>query len=351
MKAAVYHGPNKLEVADVPEPEPVAGTVKVKVGFNGICGTDLHEYYAGPIFVPTEPHPLTGEALPLTIGHEFSGVITDVGPGVTGYAAGDRVAIEPIYRCGQCPPCKAGNYNICQRIGFHGLMSDGGMAEYTVVPTNMLHRLPDNVSLQLGALVEPMSVAYHAATLGDVGPGDTAVIFGAGPIGIGLWFALRGKGLESVFVAEPSATRRSSIEALGAQTLDPTAVDVAAFIADHTDGRGADAAFDAAGVAPAVQAALASVGARKPTISVAIYETPLDTPLLNLVMNESRIQGSLCYTSADFEAVIDLMARGMYDTTGWVTSIPIEDVVDEGFEALHAGEKMKVLVDPNGEAS
>ncbi len=346
MKAAVYHGPNKVEVADVPEPEPAAGTVKVKVGFNGICGTDLHEYYAGPIFIPTEPHPLTGRALPLTIGHEFSGVITDVGAGVIEHSEGDRVAIEPIYRCGQCPPCAAGNYNICQRIGFHGLMSDGGMAEYTIVPTNMLHRLPDNVSLELGALVEPMSVAYHATTLGDVGPGDTAVIFGAGPIGIGLWFALRGKGLESVFVAEPSDTRRAAIGALGAQTLDPTALDVPAFIADHTDGRGADAAFDAAGVAPAVRAALASVGARRPTISVAIYETPLVTPLLSLVMNESRIQGSLCYTSADFEAVIDLMARGLYDTTGWVTPIAIDNVIDEGFDALHAGKKMKVLVDP-----
>ena len=256
------------------------------------------------------------------------------------------MAIEPVYRCGDCAPCRAGNYNVCQRIGFHGLMSDGGMAEYTVVPTNMLHRLPDNVSLELGALVEPMSVAYHAATLGEVTPEDTAVVFGAGPIGIGLWFALRGKRLESVFVVEPSATRRAAIEALGAQTLDPMAIDVPAFIADHTDGRGADAAFDAAGVAPAVQAALASVGARRPTISVAIYEKPLATPLLNLVMNESRIQGSLCYTSADFEAVIALMAEGGYDTTGWVTPIAIDDVIDEGFEALHAGAKMKVLVDP-----
>jgi (R,R)-butanediol dehydrogenase / meso-butanediol dehydrogenase / diacetyl reductase len=346
MKAAVYYGPNKVEVADVPEPEPTAGTVKVKVGFNGICGTDLHEYYAGPIFVPTEPHPLTGRALPLTIGHEFSGVITEIGADVDGYATGDRVVIEPIYRCGHCVPCKAGNYNICQRIGFHGLMSDGGMAEYTVVPANMLHRLPDNVSLELGALVEPMSVAYHAATLGEVAAGDTAVVFGAGPIGIGLWFALRGKGLDTVFVVEPSATRRAAIEALGAKTLNPTEVDVPVFIADQSDGRGADAAFDAAGVAPAVQAALASVGARRPTIGVAIYEKPLVTPLLNLVMNESRIQGSLCYTSADFEAVIELMAQGVYDTTGWVTPIALDDVIDEGFEALRAGAKMKVLVDP-----
>ena len=346
MKAAVYYGPNKVDVTDVPEPEPGPGTVKVKVGFNGICGTDLHEYYAGPIFVPTEPHPLTGQQLPVVMGHEFSGTITALGAGVRGWAEGDRVAIEPIYRCGTCGPCQAGNYNICAQIGFHGLMSDGGMAEYTVVPTDMLHKLPDNVSLELGALVEPMSVAYHAATLGDAQPGDTAMVFGAGPIGIGLWFALRGKGIEDTFVVEPSATRRAAIEALGARTLDPTAVDVPSFIADHTGGRGAGAVYDAAGVAPAVETALACVGARKAMVSVAIYEKPLTTPLLNLVMNESRIQGSLCYTAADFEAVIGLMSRGAYDTTGWVTAIGIEDVVDEGFEALHAGTKMKVLVDP-----
>ena len=252
MKAAVYHGPNKVEVADVPEPEPAAGTVKVKVGFNGICGTDLHEYYAGPIFVPTEPHPLTGRALPLTIGHEFSGVITDVGPGVTGYSEGDRVAIEPIYRCGQCPPCRGGNYNICQRIGFHGLMSDGGMAEYTVVPTNMLHRLPDNVSLELGALVEPMSVAYHAATLGEVAAGDTAVIFGARPDRYRAVVRTARQGPGTVFVVEPSATRRAAIEALGAHDPRPDRRRRAGVHRRHTDGRGADAAFDAAGVAPAV---------------------------------------------------------------------------------------------------
>lgn len=346
MRAAVYYGPNKVSVEDVAIPAPGPGQVQLQIGFNGICGTDLHEYYAGPIFVPTQPHPLTHQELPLTLGHEFSGTITAVGAGVTGWREGDRVAVEPIYKCGHCGPCAAGNYNVCQQIGFHGLMSDGGMAEYNVVPTNMLHRLPDNVSLELGALVEPMSVAYHAATLGDVKPGDTAMVFGAGPIGIGLWFALRGKGLQEIFVVEPSPTRRAAIEALGAVTLDPTVTDVPGFIADHTYGAGADAAFDAAGVTPAVETALACVGSRKPMVSVAIYEKPLQTPLLNLVMNESRIQGSLCYTGADFEAVIALMAQGAYDTSGWVAQIPIGDVVAEGFEALHAGNKMKVLVDP-----
>lgn len=347
MRAAVYYGPNKVEITDVPEPNPGEGQVKVKVGFNGICGTDLHEYYAGPIFIPTSPHPLTGQEMPLVLGHEFSGTVTELGAGVTGIAVGDRVAIEPLYRCGHCGPCRAGNYNICAQIGFHGLMSDGGMAEYTVVPTDMIHALPDNVSLELGALVEPMSVAYHAATLGDPKPEDTAMVFGAGPIGIGLWFALRGKGLDNVYVVEPSPTRRASIEALGAKTLDPTALDIPAYIADLTDGKGADAIYDAAGVQPAVEAALGCIGARKPLVSVAIYEKPLTTPLQKLVMNESRIQGSLCYTSADYEAVIDLMSQGHYDTTGWVDKITLDGVIDDGFEALHAGTKMKVLVDPS----
>ena len=104
MRAAVYYGPNKVSVEDVAIPTPGPGQVQLQVGFNGICGTDLHEYYAGPIFVPTQPHPLTHQELPLTLGHEFSGTITAVGAGVTGWREGDRVAVEPIYKCGHCGP-------------------------------------------------------------------------------------------------------------------------------------------------------------------------------------------------------------------------------------------------------
>jgi len=347
MRAAVYYGNHKLEVKDVPEPTPGDGQVKIKVSRNGICGTDLHEYYDGPIFIsPSDPHPLTGKAMPVIIGHEFSGVVTDVGAGVTRISEGDRVTIEPIYRCGECRPCRTGHYNLCNSVGFHGLMADGGMAEYTVVPENQIHRLPDTVSLEMGALVEPMSVAYHAAALAEVNDQSRALIFGAGPIGIGLWFALRGMGLTEIDVVEPSPTRRSSIEALGARTLDPTTQNVTEIVMEQTGGNGVDAAFDAAGVAPAVESALASLGERRPLISVAIYEKPLPTPLINLVLRERRIQGTICYTAADYQAVIDLMAQGHYDTTGWVDTIPLSNVVADGYEELHAGRRMKLLVDP-----
>jgi len=347
MRAAVYYGNNKVEIEDVPEPTVSAGHVKVRVSRNGICGTDLHEYFDGPIFIsPEAPHPLTGQAMPVILGHEFSGTITEVGSGVTNLHEGDRVTIEPLYRCGTCRPCRSGHYNLCNSIGFHGLMADGGMAEYTVVPENMIHRLPDSVSLEDGALVEPMSVAYHAATLGEVNDQSSALIFGAGPIGIGLWFALRGLGLTEIDVVEPSPTRRAAIESLGARTLDPTAEDVSAIVADRTNGEGVDAAYDAAGVAPAVQSALECVGERRPLISVAIYDRPLPTPLINLVLRERRIQGTICYTGDDYRAVIDLMARGHYNTIGWVETIPLSGVLDEGFAQLRAGHKMKVLVDP-----
>jgi (R,R)-butanediol dehydrogenase/meso-butanediol dehydrogenase/diacetyl reductase len=346
MRAAVYYGNHQVKIEDVPEPSAGAGEVKVRVSRNGICGTDLHEYFDGPIFISADPHPLTGGSMPVILGHEFSGVVTEVGKDVTDVGEGDHVAIEPVYRCGECRPCKAGRYNVCNLVGFHGLMADGGMAEYTVVPRNQVHKLPDSVPVELGALVEPMSVAYHAAVHAQVDERSSALIYGAGPIGIGLWFALRGMGLTEIDVVEPSATRRESIEALGARTLDPTTQDVPALIADRTDGDGVDAAFDAAGVAPAVESALACVGEHRPLVSVAIYDKPLPTPLINLVLRERRIQGTLCYTGEDYRAVIDLMARGHYDMTGWVETVPLSGVVEQGFEELRAGHKMKLLVDP-----
>jgi len=191
-----------------------------------------------------------------------------------------------------------------------------------------------------------MSVAYHAAVLAEVNDQSRALVYGAGPIGIGIWFALRGMGLTEIDVVEPSPIRRASIEALGARTLDPTTQDVAGIVAEATHGDGVDAAFDAAGVAPAVESATTCLGERRPLISVAIYDKPIPTPLINLVLRERRIQGTICYTADDYRAVIDLMARGHYDTTGWVDTIPLSGVVEQGFEELRAGRRMKLLVDP-----
>ena len=153
-------------------------------------------------------------------------------------------------------------------------------------------------------------------------------------------------GLTEIDVVEPSETRRSVDR--GARRANPRPDSRGRAGADRrpTDGNGVDAAFDAAGVAPAVESALDCVGERRPLISVAIYDKPLSTPLINLVLRERRIQGTICYTGDDYRAVIDLMARGHYDTTGWVDTIPLSGVIEQGFEELRAGRKMKLLVDP-----
>ena len=152
MKAARFHAREDVRIDDLPEPETREGAVKIKVDWCGICGTDLHEYLEGPIFTPAEvPHPLTGERNPVQLGHEFAGHVTEVGRGVTGFAEGDAVTVEPTLFCGECAECRAGLTNLCPSLGFHGLSGGGGgFAEYTAVPASMVRPL-GQVPTDLGA--------------------------------------------------------------------------------------------------------------------------------------------------------------------------------------------------------
>ena len=145
MKAAVFHGQRGLRVDNVPEPESRPGGVKIEVSWCGICGSDLHEYMAGPIFAPPSgsPHPLTGEEMPVVLGHEFGGRAVEVGEGVSRVEVGDRVAVEPIFYCWECPECRRGMYNLCRKLGFYDLSGGGGgFSEFAVVPEYMAHKLP-----------------------------------------------------------------------------------------------------------------------------------------------------------------------------------------------------------------
>ena len=210
--------------------------MKLRNAYSGICGSDLHVFYSpeasGLDF--SRPHPVTGSTPPQILGHEFAGTVVAVGDGVEGYDVGDRVAVWPVYYCGRCAACRNGRVNVCRNIGFHGLTSHGGgMAEFTTIAADMLHKLPEAVDLRLGALVEPMAVAWHAVSQSGVQPGQTALIAGAGPIGIGLWFALRARGVDRVLVSEPSSSRRETIQGLGAaDVLDPTGTDLASWVAE-----------------------------------------------------------------------------------------------------------------------
>ena len=164
MKAALWYGAKDIRVENIPEPVVKDDDVKIKVKWCGICGSDLHEYTMGPIFIPVKtPHPITGETAPVVMGHEFSGEVVEVGRSVTNVKPGDRVVVEPLIVCGECPACKAGYYNLCEKLGFHGLMGGGGgFSEYTTFPARFVHKIPDSLSYEKAALVEPMSVAYHS---------------------------------------------------------------------------------------------------------------------------------------------------------------------------------------------
>jgi (R,R)-butanediol dehydrogenase/meso-butanediol dehydrogenase/diacetyl reductase len=349
MRAAVFHGRCDLRLEEVPEPVAGPGDVKVRVLYNGICGSDLHEYYAGPITTRmTEPHPLTGVTMPVIFGHEFCGEVVDVGDGVRDLEIGDRVAVEPVETCGRCLECRTGHYNHCALLAIHGYTRDGGgLADYTVVRRSMAHRLHASLSAQQGALVEPMAIAWSTARRCRVEPGQTVAIHGAGPIGIGVLLALRSRGVR-VIVSDPSPVRRKVVAALGAPAvLNPREVDVVSAIRDLTGGRGADASVDAAGVPAAIRAGLLGTRIDGHFVVVAIHEKPVEIAPFDLLMPEVHMTG-VALSCNDFPSVIDAMTRNVFPMDGWVTTIDFADLLEDGFERLHRQEALKILVDLNG---
>ena len=346
MIAARLHGREDLRVEAVVEREPGPGEVKLAVTHNGLCGTDLHEYFDGPMACTDDPHPLTGGVLPQIMGHEFAGVVSAVGHGVDDVAIGDRVCVEPLYYCRDCEACRAGLNQLCQYVTTHGICSDGGgLAQYTVVPSWMLHRLPESVSLAQGALVEPLSVAFNGVLRAGVGPGQSALVLGAGPIGIGVTLGLRAVGVGDILVAEPAPARRAAVAALGVEhVIDPAAVDLAMEVRRRTGGRGVDAVLDCAGAAATFSVAPDVLRPRGRYVILAFVPIEvLFAPWL-LARGEFELTGSLAYGTGVFSRVIDLLAGGAYPTKGWVEHIEI-DQVGPAFNELRAGRRMKLLVD------
>ncbi|MEJ2865551.1 2,3-butanediol dehydrogenase [Actinomycetospora flava] len=346
MRSAVYHHPHDVRIDDVAEPEPGPGQVKLRVAHNGVCGSDLHEYFAQETFVPVAPHPQTGIQAPVALGHEFSGTVVATGDGVTSVREGDRVAVRPTYTCGQCPSCRAGSPNTCRILAFHGLSGPGGgLSEYTVLPESMVFALPENVSLEMGALVEPMAVSYHAVKISGIRPGELAVIAGLGPIGVGLFFALRAAGVTNIIASDPSARRREILAGLGAQNvIDPTATEVAVAAHEASDGLGAQVVFDAAGVGAAILTGIGALAPQGKIIVVGIHEQAMELNPTALLLGEAQIVASLTYTDDDYRHVIDSMSRGEITGEGWVDHAPLDDLLVV-YDQLRRGERMKVLID------
>lgn len=350
MKAARFHGPGDIRIDDIPEPRVGQGQVKVDVDWCGICGTDLHEYLEGPIFIPPKgsPHPLTGQEMPVVMGHEFAGVVSAVGKGVSTVKEGDWVAVEPYDVCGECSACRMGRYNICRKLGFVGLDGQqGGFAEKCVVDARWAHPLGD-IPTDLGALVEPLAVAYHAVRLSGLKPGGTAAVFGSGPIGLVTTAALKATGAGKVIVVEPAAVRKVKAAGAGAdEVLDPTEVDVPSAVRDMTGG-GVDAAFECAGVDAVLGAAIGSVRPGGTVVNVAIWGHKPRVPVNELVFSEINLIGTLAYCE-DHPATIGLLREKKVDAAQFITGrIALDDLVSGGFRELidNKEENVKILVSP-----
>lgn len=353
MKAARFHGRDDIRIDEIAEPATRPGTVKVEVEWCGICGTDLHEYLEGPIFAPTTeaPHPITGEAAPLTLGHEFAGVVVELGDGVDDVAVGDRVVVEPYIVCGRCDACRQGRYNVCATLGFVGLSGGGGgFSQYVVAERRWIHPLGE-LGTDVGALVEPLAVAYHAVRLSGARPQHSALVFGAGPIGLVTTAVLKAQGVEQVISVEPAAVRKEKAAVAGADSvLDPGEVDVVEAVAELTDGRGADVSFECAGIDAVLAAAIRSTRAGGTCVNVAIWGHEAQVAMNDLVFREVNVLGSLAY-AGDHPDTIALVRDGKVDPHQFITGrIGLDDIVEQGFRALvdHKEENVKILVSPTG---
>ena len=351
MKAARFHGPADIRIEDIPAPELRPGAVAIDVAWCGICGTDLHEYLEGPIFIPAEghPHPLSHEEEPVTLGHEFSGTVSGLGEGVTDLAVGDNVVVEPYFVCNECAPCLAGNYHLCIKMGFIGLAGGGGgLSEKVVVDRRWVHAIGD-IPLDEAALIEPLSVAHHAFVRSGAKAGDVALIGGAGPIGLLVAAVLKAEGL-TVIMSELSEARKEKARATGVAdyVLDPSKEDVVARVHELTGGNGADVCFECTSVNVVLNQLFDAVRPAGVIVNVSIWGKPASIDMQKLVLKEIDLRGTIAYVR-DHPATIKLVQDGRVKLAPFITGrIALDDLITQGFDTLinHNETAVKIIVHP-----
>lgn len=351
MRAARFQGPHDIEITEIATPVIRPGAVAIDIAWCGICGTDLHEYLEGPIFIPAKghPHPLSHEEEPVTMGHEFSGTVSALGEGVTDLTVGESVVVEPYFVCGTCAPCLSGRYNLCTSMGFIGLAGGGGgLSEKIVVDRRWVHPVGD-IPLDEAALIEPLSVGHHAFTRSGATRGQVAFVGGAGPIGLLLAAVLRAEGL-TVIISELSQARKDKALSTGVadHVLDPSTDDVVARVLEITGGLGADVCFECSSVNAVLDQLLAAVKPGGVVVNVSIWSEPASLDMQTLVLKEIDLRGTIAY-AGDHPATIRLVQEGKVDLAPFITArIPLDRLVEDGFEALihHNDTAVKILVHP-----
>jgi L-iditol 2-dehydrogenase len=317
MKTAIMTELGKLAFIDEPTPEPKDDEVLVKVGYVGICGSDLHYFESGRIgnFVVE---------FPFVLGHEVAGTVEKVGRDVRGLLPGDRVALEPNVSCGVCEYCRSGLYNLCPDVVFFATPPVGGtFREYVTHPARLSFRLPDNVSTMEGALIEPLSVGVHAAAIGEAMPGQSAVVTGSGCIGLSSLLALRAEGVEDVTVVDMERKRLEKAMELGAKHVVNAAdeADMVAKLRGLTGDRGFDLAVETSGTEAATRQAILSV--RKGGVVVVVGYSPggeMTIPLNHMIDNEISMKTVFRYRDT-YPKAIQAVSDGMIDLKAIATNV------------------------------
>jgi L-iditol 2-dehydrogenase len=343
MKALVLREYMKLVYEDVPRPEIAPDEVLVKVEACGICGSDVHGLDGS-----------TGRRQPpLIMGHEASGVVAEAGQAVVGWAAGDRVTFDStLYRLDDWYT-RRGLYNLSDNRMVLGVSPGeyrrhGAFAEYVAVPQHILYRVPASVSFEQAAMVEPVAVAAHAVSLTPIAVGDTAVVVGAGMIGLCLVQVLKAAGCGRVFAVDLEPDKRELARKLGADVaLDPREADVAQEVARATGGRGADVAFEAVGVTTTVTAAIAAVRRGATVTLVGNVSPAVEIPLQAVVTRQLRLQGS-CAIAGEYPAALSMIERGVVNVDAMRSAVAPLSEGAAWFDRLYRKEPglMKVILKP-----
>ena len=350
MRAAVWHGYKDLRIEEKPVPVPGRDQVLIKVDWAGICGTDRHEY-EGPNFIPVKkPHRLTGRTAPLTLGHEFSGHIEQLGENVSGWNIGDRVTANGSLTCGVCEACKSGRYNICQKLGFLGVGNDGAFADFVVVDADKLFAIPDGVTQREAAVAEPLACGIHAThLLGDIS-GRDVVIIGPGIIGLSAFFGAKYAGARRILVSGIGEYRKELIEKYGGVYIDSSKTDLEQFVSEWTDGKLADVVYECIGAEVTLDQA---IRISKPGAKIMVMGVFGKKPVID--MNTLQEAERVLYTSQahvnEIAEALAFLKEGKINADELITrEVTLDTLVEDGFEYLikHGPEQIKVLIRING---
>jgi L-iditol 2-dehydrogenase len=305
MKALVLKEYKKFSFEEVPDPQVQPQEVLVAVKACGICGSDVHGMDGS-----------TGRRRPpIIMGHEASGVITDTGKNVSGWQAGDRVTFDSTIYCGECDYCREGMINLCDRrrvlgVSCEDYRQNGAFAEFVAVPPRILYRLPEGLSFEHAAMVEPFAIALHAIRRSPPALNDNVVVVGAGMIGLALVQGLRHTGCGRLIILDVANERLSMAKKLGAtHTINSGAENALALIQELTNGRGADVSFEAVGMTVTVDLALRCLRKGGAVTLVGNVAPKVEFPLQVAVTRELAIHGS-CASRGEYPACLDMLARG-----------------------------------------